>query len=45
VSRDDVEQRGLSRAVGADQPANLARLHLQIDTVENLKSLNRKFAR
>ena len=30
---DDVEQRGLARAVRADQPANFAWLHVEIDTV------------
>ena len=32
---DDVEQGGLARAVGADQPANLALLHVEIDTFQH----------
>jgi len=38
---NNAEQRGLSRTVGTDQPANPAAPHLSIDAVENFEATRR----
>ena len=35
-ARNQVDQRGFSRAAGADQRQHLAGLHIQIDVVQDL---------
>ena len=36
VTGDDVDERRLARAIGSDQPENLAATHLDIHTCERL---------